>query len=359
MISPLENDKRKIKMLTAETERLLEKTYAGEPLTLEERFNFATYVSFEDFSTYMGAKLGLDEYCPKNASKIVSMFHKKSSTAFERLGLESKGTVTFSIKGDKPPREIETINVTNKQMLNNYLDVLISDSFKFAQITTDYDILGNAEQIKDAENRAIYRKIGARRLDALTRMTGNGGEATIVLKVKEGDQPHAVHSAKHLLNAGVTVYNNENGGECFGGGRRIILKNGWEDYLNKVIESIELKNLSEETGMTQVALKRIKGGERPTPKEAWILRHKYKDLHPEDNTEVVEVQPYAFFINREYFKENLGMPIQAEEPQMHKAFCAIVVENWNAATKWILDYIENKKKDLKTVDDKFLAKHLA
>ena len=349
-----------MKMLTAEMEKLIEKTYTGEPITLEERFNFITYVPFQDFLKYMGSKLEIKEYeSPKSVARIISTFHKKSPTAFERLGVETIGSVTFNLKGEKKHEEIEEVNVQSKVKFNKYLDALIRDSFKFEQITTDYDITGKAAQIKSDENRAAYKAQGPKRLDALKEMTENGGEATVLLKFKEGDQPQAVNSARYLFDAGAAVYNNTDAGECFGAGRRVVLKTGWQEYVMKVMESDKIKSLNEETGITQASLKRIKNGGKPTPKEALILEQKFKEMFPEDTQDPIDVQPYAFFINRDYYDGNLGMPMVCEEPQLHKAFCVIVLEKWNGAAKWVLDYIDNKKKTLAQVEEKDLPRRVA
>jgi hypothetical protein len=337
--------KEEIEMPQTTAERLLGKVASGETLSTDEQIEFGR-LAFPDFLEWVSREYHV-EYKDDHGflhghdvAKVVSTFYRKVEKGFERLGLDSSNSVAFGFKNGEDEKRVEETNVKKKKTFNGNIDQLIQSSSIFRQITNDYDILCEALNIS-AENRPEYKQCGAERLAALLKMIDNGGEAEILMRVIEKDtKPHGVRAAKKLVESGVSVFNYDEG-EKFGAGRTWRLSNHWDEYVKKVVNAVDVKDLSEDMNIPQITIKKLGSiTELPTYHEAVLFETKYNNLKLEPLPKPYEEKPWAFFICRDFFRDEKP---QAEEPQLHKKFTGVVVYGWEAAAQWVLDYIKDRK----------------
>gem|GEM_PF-4188232 len=321
------------------------KLIKNKELTIAEQVMFANEVQFEEFLTHVAQLHGMEYKGPQDVSRVVSTFYKNIESGFEKLGFDVSRSKSFNIKNGATDKEVEETNIEAKVAFNRNMDECISRSWRYAQITNDYDILGDANTVSDAYKPA-YRQAGKDRIKAFEKQAARGGEADVLMRAVEKDgRPHGVRSAKKLVEANVRVYNYDEG-EKFGAGTTWELcTEEWKSYVDKIFEKTpDLKELSDKTGLPQAALKRLKDREEPTYQELLIIIKKHETDYPEDKSKPYKEKPWAFFICRDFYNDT---KTQAEEPQMHKKFNGVIIYGWEKATEWILNYINDRKKDQK------------
>ncbi len=329
---------------------VLDKLLEGKELNAEERsaFRMAKIPDVLSKSTEkinaVAEKRGDDEFRiakyenPALIPKIFAGLYKYGGDAlFQNLGFvkdDSFRVISFEIGNSN---NIETKNVKNKEAFNQILDVYIKSCNRYKQITTDYDLFGQASVIKNEELRDAYKLIGKRRLAAFGKAKEeNKAQIDVCMRVFDSQtEPYAVKSAKKLMDIGANVFD-------YDGGEKLIsiyiaeLVPDWQKRVNDMLGGETIKQGVEELGKKlNMPVSRIdglrKGDVKPTVYEA-------EDFERLGYDSILNKKEITAMIYRGFTSGKKT----TEEPQMHKLFYGIVFENWHDLFHYVDSHISNK-----------------
>lgn len=330
---------------------VIEKVLKEKELQETERYLFKE-MPFVDVGKILADEFKM-EFKPATVPRIITELYERAPRCFERLGIRVK-PFTFKFRTNEITEEVWEKNIQTKTEFEKALDEYIAKSYKMRCVTTDLDIFGKRDDIKEVVGNdklaVAYTDIGKMHEKSLKHaLEDNKMELLMCMRVfgKDGSTPMAVNTALRLseLDGNIRIYDYDEG-EKYGVISTYELIN-WEKHLDELMQNGKgtgdnIRDMSDITGLTQTILKELKAkNTKPAYPDARVLESYHRSNEKYKECRLVRTADVVYTIYRDFFPG--WSSFIAERPQPHKEFFAFLIEDWGELARYINHNIDNNK----------------